>query len=86
MARKIVIVSGRVQGVGFRWATLEEAERQGLAGSVRNESDGTVRVEIEGPDLAAMLEWLRHGPRYAEVAALDVSDAPETGVAGFRVG
>jgi len=86
MARKIVIVSGRVQGVGFRWATLEEAERLGLSGSVRNENDGTVRVEIEGDDLAPMLAWLGRGPRYAEVTALDVTDAPETGIAGFRVG
>ena len=86
MARKVVIVSGRVQGVGFRWATLEEAERRGLSGSVRNEPDGTVRVEIEGDDLDPMLDWLRSGPRYAEVTALDVSDAPETGIAGFRVG
>ena len=86
MARKIVIVSGRVQGVGFRWATLEQAERLGISGSVRNEGDGTVRVEIEGAELAPMLEWLRTGPRYAEVTALDVRDAPETGIAGFRVG
>ena len=86
MARTLVIVSGRVQGVGFRWATLEEAERLGLGGSVRNEPDGTVRVEVEGERSPELLEWLRHGPPFAEVENLEVRDIPETGEQGFRVG
>jgi len=86
MARTLVIVSGRVQGVGFRWATLEEAERLALSGSVRNELDGTVRVEIEGERADELIEWLRHGPRFAEVANIELRDIPETGESGFKVG
>jgi acylphosphatase len=86
MARTLVIVSGRVQGVGFRWATLERAEHLGLSGSVRNESDGTVRVEIEGARSDELVEWLRIGPPYAEVDTLEVRELPETGESGFKVG
>ena len=50
MTRRIhVIVHGRVQGVGFRWATGAEARRLGLDGWVRNRDDGTVEAEIQGP-------------------------------------
>jgi len=86
MARTLIIVSGRVQGVGFRWATLEEAERLGLGGSVRNEPDGTVRVEVEGERSDELLEWLHHGPAYARVENLDMREIPATGEQGFRVG
>ena len=86
MARTLVIVTGRVQGVGFRWGTLEEAERLGVSGSVRNETDGTVRVEVEGDRSDELIEWLRHGPRYAKVENIELRDIPETGEAGFKVG
>jgi acylphosphatase len=86
MARTRVVVTGRVQGVGFRWATLEEAERLGLSGSVRNEPDGTVRVEVEGDRSSELLEWLRHGPPHARVENIELRDIPETGESGFRVG
>ena len=86
MARTHVVVTGRVQGVGFRWATLEEAERLGLSGSVRNEPDGSVHVEVEGERSAELLEWLRRGPPHAHVDNIELRDIPETGDSGFRVG
>jgi len=86
MARTLVIVTGRVQGVGFRWGTLEEAERLGLSGSVRNETDGSVRVEVEGDRSDELIEWLRHGPPFAEVDTIELRDIPETGESGFKVG
>jgi acylphosphatase len=63
-------VFGRVQGVGFRQSTQEEARRLGLAGWVENATEGH-RVDgvAQGPDdaLAAFISWLQHGPRLARV-------------------
>jgi acylphosphatase len=66
-------VRGRVQGVGFRAYAAREARRLGLTGWVRNEYDGTVTTEAEGPDEAveAFLGWLRHGPPSARVTGVD---------------
>ncbi|MHA6670179.1 acylphosphatase [Homoserinimonas sp. A447] len=76
MIRKRVIVRGRVQGVGFRWSAQAEAEQLGVAGYARNLPDGTVQAELEGPADAVqrMLDWLHHGPPYAQVEAVDVTD------------
>ena len=58
------IVSGRVQGVGFRWHATREAQRLGLTGSVRNLPDGRVEIVAEGArgQLEALLAWARRGP------------------------
>jgi acylphosphatase len=70
------IVSGRVQGVGFRWFVMREATRLDLAGYVRNLPDGSVEVVAEGPPagLASLESALRHGPPAARVQAVDKSD------------
>jgi acylphosphatase len=62
-------VSGRVQGVGFRYTCCHEARRLGLSGWVRNVMDGDVEVWAEGsPEkLEALLLWLRRGPPGARV-------------------
>ena len=67
-------VRGRVQGVGFRWWTKREAAELGVAGSVRNERDGSVRVEAWGVDavLAELERRLWHGPPGARVDAVEV--------------
>ncbi|MES3629800.1 MAG: acylphosphatase [Longimonas sp.] len=74
-------VTGRVQGVGFRHFTRTTARRQDLTGWVRNEPDGSVRLEAEGPheDLQALLDAVHEGPRAARVDAVDAewSDATE---------
>jgi acylphosphatase len=59
------IVEGRVQGVGFRYFTQENAVRLGLTGWVRNRWNGTVEVVAEGPrgDLEKMLTTISRGPR-----------------------
>ena len=68
-----VVVRGRVQGVGFRMWTEDEARRRGLAGWVRNRRDGTVEAVFAGPGEAvdAMIEACRRGPPGARVDALD---------------
>lgn len=63
-------VTGRVQGVGFRYTTVQKASRLGLKGWVRNEGDGSVEIHCEGPPerIAALLDWLdAGGPSYAQI-------------------
>ncbi len=83
-----VTISGRVQGVGFRYATHDAAFRLGLAGWVRNLPDGRVEAFFEGPrqDLESMLAWCNHGPRMADVT--DVAHQWQRGAPrcdGFRI-
>ena len=75
------VVSGAVQGVGFRWAVQREARRLGLAGYAENLPDGSVRVEAEGEPrrLDELEAFLRAGPRLAEVGELDVRRSGATG-------
>ena len=69
-----VHVSGRVQGVAFRWSTQEQARKRGVVGWVRNLDDGRVEAWIQGPEASVddLLEWLAHGPPMARVDELDV--------------
>jgi acylphosphatase len=66
-------IRGRVQGVGFRHFTTTRARELGLTGWVRNEPDGSVRVEAEGNDeaLQSLLNAVKDGPRAARVDAVD---------------
>jgi acylphosphatase len=68
-ARLRLIVTGRVQGVGFRYATVDEAQRLKLAGWVRNGRDGSVEILAEGPRerLERLAIWCHDGPRGALV-------------------
>ena len=65
-------VTGRVQGVCFRWACRDEALRLGLTGWVRNLSDGRVEVMAEGAEtqVDALHGWLAKGPPGAHVMEL----------------
>ncbi|MFE6970195.1 acylphosphatase [Isoptericola sp. NPDC057653] len=85
--RRRVRVHGRVQGVGFRWATRRAAADAGVVGLVRNLPDGTVEAEVEGaPDaVAAMLAFLREGPTAAVVTRVEVEDVPPRGDGAFVV-
>ena len=75
MERLHVVIDGRVQGVGFRFATQREAMARGLGGWVRNLYDGRVEAEFEGPRgaLEAMLAWCRSGPAFARVSSVETA-------------
>ena len=72
MSRLSFRVSGRVQGVGFRWFTQKAAAQQGVAGWGRNESDGSVCGEVQGDEAAVerFLAALRIGPKLGRVEDL----------------
>jgi acylphosphatase len=75
--RTRIIVTGRVQGVGFRVSCAREANRLYVAGSVRNRIDGSVEVVAEGDEtaVASLTEWCRVGPTYSRVPSIEaVSD------------
>lgn len=71
-----VMISGRVQGVGYRAWTAREADRRGLAGWVCNRRDGSVEAVFSGEAeaVAAMLVAVQDGPGGARVDAVEVSD------------
>ena len=77
------VVTGRVQGVSFRWYTRAEARRLGVAGWVRNLPDGGVEVYAEGdPDaVEALVRYLHEGPPLAVVVDVDVRRVEPVGAA-----
>jgi len=83
--RAVAVVSGHVQGVGYRWFVRELASAAGLAGSARNLPDGRVEVVLEGPadDVENVVAAL-DGPRApGSVTQVDRRSAPVQGSAGF---
>jgi acylphosphatase len=81
------LISGRVQGVGYRDWCRQEAERRGLTGTVRNLPDGRVEVVIVGDADAtdAMLEACREGPPAARVDSIGLDAVDDPPVTGFVV-
>ena len=79
--RAHLLVSGRVQGVFFRYATQEEATRLGLTGSVRNLKNGGVEIIAEGEEsiVEGLIRWSRQGPPGAQVREVQVEQEPATG-------
>ena len=83
--RVVALVSGSVQGVGYRWFVRGRAADAGLTGSATNLSDGRVEVVLEGPDaaVAAVLADLQGPWAPGAVTAVDVRDEPIRGSTGF---
>jgi acylphosphatase len=80
VARRL-IVTGRVQGVGFRWFTRDAAAREGVRGWVRNLPDGRVEALVEGDSEAVrrVERAVRIGPRGARVDTVFVDEEMPTG-------
>ncbi len=70
-----ITVTGRVQGVAFRWYTQKKALSLGLTGWVKNRPDGSVRILAEGPrpDLETFCDWTARGPDHCQVDRQDIS-------------
>jgi acylphosphatase len=76
MKRIRLIVTGVVQGVGFRYYTHKEARSLSITGFVRNLPDGSVDIEAQGTEdkIARLIEWAKHGPRNAFVESCRIDD------------
>src|SRR4051794_13969040 len=85
-SRVHVWISGRVQGVGFRFSTCDMAAGLGVCGWVRNLSDGRVEAVFEGPaaEVAKAVAWCRRGPTGAWVSDVETRPEEPVGESGFR--
>lgn len=83
----MIIVSGKVQGVGFRYSALKKANELGIKGYIRNKSDGTVYIEIEGePEtLDFFIVWCKNGPSWAQVNDVYYEDIPLSNFVSFVI-
>ena len=85
--RAHVLITGRVQGVGFRFSTGDMAAVYKLNGWVRNLPDGRVEAVFEGdrPAVEAMLAWCHKGPPHAHVQQVAVTYETLEGLNGFEI-
>jgi len=69
-----LVIHGRVQGVFFRDSMRREAQMLGIAGWVRNRSDGTVEAAVQGEpaDVDAIARWAHRGPQLAQVERVEI--------------
>lgn len=82
-----VRVTGRVQGVAFRWYAVEEGRRLGVRGWIRNEPDGSVSGHFEGPadSVDALVAWCGHGPPSASVRHVAVTQTRTADAEDFTI-
>jgi acylphosphatase len=87
MKRLHFIVTGRVQGVGFRYYCHEAAVRLGIGGYARNLADGSVEIEAEGDDAAVeeFAETVARGPRASKVETVVREESEVKGERSFSV-
>jgi len=81
------LVRGRVQGVGYRYFVLRQAQLLGVSGHARNLPDSSVEVVAEGPQAALddLEALLRQGPAFAQVESVERNPITPQGAAGFRI-
>jgi acylphosphatase len=87
ICRAQVVISGRVQGVGFRYALRSRASSLGVSGWVRNRLDGNVEAAFEGPreHVELLLRWCRQGPSVAYVDEVEVAWQEPESEHGFAI-
>ena len=87
LSRARVVVRGHVQAVGFRATAWSRARSLGLAGWVRNNPDGTLEAELEGPSdrVESLLHWFGRGPRGARVDDIRIEWRKPVGEREFTV-
>lgn len=86
LSRKF-IVSGRVQGVGFRYHTCHEGLKQGLSGYAKNLTNGDVEVVANGTEAAlnVFYSWLKQGPSTSAVESVEMLEIEFQHLSGFKI-
>ena len=81
------LISGRVQGVGYRYSTQKKAMALGLAGWVRNLPDGRVEAVVEGDpaQVTSLVKWFQSGPPAAVVEAVSTEERQVQNFDGFEM-
>ena len=87
MVHKNIQIFGRVQGVGFRYSARLAARNYGIKGYVRNMSDGSVYLEVEGSEenVNRFVNWFKEGPDFAYIDRINISDASLRNFESFEV-
>jgi acylphosphatase len=88
MKRVRILIEGRMQGINFRYHTQQQAQKLGLAGFVRNLSDGRIEIDAQGDDASVeeMLTWCQEGPQSAQLKSILFRyDEPNEHVSDFIV-
>jgi len=82
-----ILVTGRVQGVGFRWSAVREAKNLGIKGFVKNLSNGSVYIEAEGSreQLNAYVDWCKKGPGFGYVESVSTDHSVPVNYTDFRI-
>lgn len=82
-----LVITGRVQGVGYRYFAQYKAEELHISGWVKNMPDGKVEIEAEGDskDLEVFIDWLKVGPARSVIQKFLVSEIPSSGHKGFMI-
>lgn len=84
---KKIRVSGKVQGVFFRASAKKKADEIGIHGIVKNEQDGSVYIEAEGPQhlLEEFITWCHKGPVAARVSQVEVEETEARSYRSFEI-
>lgn len=72
MKRVRILIEGKLQGANFRYHTQQEAKKLGLAGFVRNLSDGRIEIDAQGDDASVdkLLAWCQEGPQNTQLKSI----------------
>ncbi len=87
MRNVTIRINGRVQGVGFRYHTMQVALANNISGFIKNMNDGSVYIEARGPDdeIELFIEWCRNGPKWAFIESIQVAETDEKPYLGFTI-
>ena len=82
-----IIIRGKVQGVWFRVSTRNKAQELGVFGIVKNQSDGSVYVEVEGDEssLKKFVEWCYEGSEFSRVDTVEISEIEMKNFTDFKI-
>ena len=84
---KKIIITGKVQGVFFRYLAEKKAQELNIKGTVRNLPDGSLEIIAKGDDedMEKFIDWCKLGPEYARVEGINIENLPDRKMENFRI-